>query len=287
MSVPRGLALVTPEHVALRFTLADPGARVGALALDLSIQIGLVLVVVIPASLLQLVSGAATAVFVVLTFLVRNFYFTVAETAMRGQTPGKRKLGLRVVARDGGPLTVEQIFARNLTRDLELFLPITLLLAPESLIPDAGPLLKLMLAVWVLGIAFVPFLNAYRARLGDLVAGTLVVSEPRATLDIDLVEMDPLRHEDEIASYSFTPAQLDIYGIRELQVLEDALRRPPSDARDRLYASIAEKIQRKIDWDDGGRPVDVPLFLQAFYTAQRGVLEKKLLFGKRREQKVR
>jgi len=276
--------LVAPEHVSLRFTLAGRGDRVSALMLDLTIQLGLVLAAAV---FIQAFSGAGTAVFVLLSFLVRNFYFTVAETYWRGQTPGKRKMGIRVVARDGGPLNVDQVFARNLTRDLEVFLPITLLLAPEALIPDAGPWLKLMLAAWVLAVAIVPFANRHRARIGDLVAGTLVVRGPHAALDIDLVEGDPLRHAEDLAAYSFTPQQLAIYGIRELHVLESVLRRPPSERRDELLDAIAEKILRKTQWEPHRTGIDVPLFLQAFYTAQRAHLEKKLLFGTRRERKVR
>lgn len=72
-----------------------------------------------------------------------------------------------------------------------------------------------------------------------------------------------------------------------LQVLEDVLRRPPSSARDELMASICAKIQRKIDWQGDPSEVDARLFLQAFYAAQRGALEKGMLFGQRRERKVR
>jgi uncharacterized RDD family membrane protein YckC len=284
---PAPIELVTPEHVPLRFNLADPGARVGALLIDLLGVVALILVILVPMALTQALSGALSAFFLLAFFVVRNFYFTLAESHWQGRTVGKKRLGLRVVARDGGPLTGDQVFARNLTRDIEIFVPLSVLLAPESLIPHAPAWVTLALVVWVLALACLPFCNRHRARLGDLIAGTIVIAEPQADLDFDLVELDPLRRVEEIAAYTFTPAHLGIYGIRELQVLEDALRRPPADTRDQLLAAIAKKIQRKIDWPEDESEVDTPLFLQAFYTAQRTHLEQKMLFGDRRERKVR
>ncbi len=283
-SGPAPIALVTPEHVTLHFAIADPGARIGALLLDLAVQMVLILAIMLPFSLVQALSGAVSAFFILVFFVVRNFYFTLIESHWQGRTVGKRRLGLRVVSRDGGPLTGDQVFARNLTRDIEVFVPLSVLFAPDSLLPDAPPWVTLILALWVLALAALPFCNRHRARLGDLIAGTLVITEPQAALDFDLVELDPLQRDAPAASYTFAPAQLAIYGIRELQVLEDALRRPPSDARDKLLAAIAEKIKAKIDWTE---PADTPRFLQAFYTAQRAHLEQGMLLGNRREEKLR
>lgn len=283
---PATIGLETPEHTRLDLALGDLGSRFLAFVFDLTLQLVLVLVIALPLSLLESVSGAATALFVLLFFLVRNFYFTVAEVRGHGRTPGKKRLGLRVIARDGGPLTVEQVLARNLTRDIEIFLPLTVLVAPAALVPAAPPWAQVMIMLWVLVLTFLPAMNRHRARLGDLVAGTLVIAEPAAVLDHDLSQLDPARDHAAVAAYRFTDAQLSVYGIRELQVLEDALRRPPSGHRDRLLDSIAEKIRSKIDWDPH-RALDVGLFLQAFYTAQRAHLEKKLLFGSRRERKIR
>lgn len=295
-SGPAPIALVTPEHVTLHFTLADPGTRVGALLLDLLVQIALILAILLPMALAQALSGALSALFILVFFVVRNFYFTLTESHWQGRTVGKKRLGLRVVSRDGGPLTGDQVFARNLTRDIEIFVPLSVLLAPDSLLPNAPPWVTLALVAWVLALACLPFCNRHRARLGDLIAGTIVVTEPQADLDFDLVEVDPLRRNEATDHYTFEPAQLGIYGIRELQVLEDALRRPPSDARDQLLAAIAEKIKAKIDWTEPNdheaserelSSADIPLFLQAFYTAQRAHLEQGMLFGNRREKKIR
>jgi len=143
---------------------------------------------------------------------------------------------------------------------------------------------RLLSGLWLCVIALLPFFNRHHARVGDLVAGTVVVVSPKATLLPDLVTARPedRRKTGEIA---FTDAQLDIYGIHELQVLEDVLRGEVPASPD-LYASIAARIQRKIGWSRR-KAVDPELFLRAFYEAQRARLEQKMLLGKRQERKVR
>lgn len=287
MSRPRvaTLRLETPEHVELGFVLADPGERLNALLIDLGILLAGLIALLLPLYFL-LGRGSVFAALVLLAiFVLRNFYFTAGEVLGHGRTPGKRFRGLRVIARDGGPLAVEQVIARNLTRELELFLPLTMAFAPEMVLPQAPPWARVSTLAWVALLAALPLISRQRLRLGDLVAGTVVVEEPRVELAEDLVEVDPLRRPEELEAYVFSREQLAIYGIRELQVLETVLRRPPSEERDALMARISDRIQAKIGWE--GEAVDVPLFLQAFYAAQRGTLERGLLFGERRERKVR
>src|SRR4030095_16192685 len=61
-------------------------------------------------------------------FMVRNLYFVGFELAGRGGTPGNRCVGLRVIDGAGGPLQPSAIVARNLTREIETFLPLGVLL---------------------------------------------------------------------------------------------------------------------------------------------------------------
>ncbi|HBF81906.1 MAG TPA: RDD family protein, partial [Streptomyces sp.] len=62
-------------------------------------------------------------------FVLRNFYFTGFELSAAAATPGKRVMGLRVASRDGGRLKAESVFARNALRELEVFLPLSLLIS--------------------------------------------------------------------------------------------------------------------------------------------------------------
>jgi hypothetical protein len=87
-------------------------------------------------------------------------------------------------------------------------------------------------------------------------------------------------------AYAFTREQLEIYGIHELQVLEDILRRfEQNTLAPGLLEDVCERIKKKIGWPADRwqvRPLD---FLESFYAAQRGRLEQKLLFGQRQERK--
>jgi hypothetical protein len=127
-----------------------------------------------------------------------------------------------------------------------------------------------------------------------MVAGTLVVKAPAAVLLSDLADRGPQPRpavQQSAASppdeeFPFTREQLDIYGVHELQVLEDLLRRDNEGILDgRVLDEVAEKIKLKITWPRERWQVPPRRFLDAFYRAQRGLLEQKMLFGQRRERK--
>ncbi|HEY0991629.1 MAG TPA: hypothetical protein VGD80_31470, partial [Kofleriaceae bacterium] len=86
------------------------------------------------------------------------------------------------------------------------------------------------------------------------------------------------------AAHVFSDAQLGIYGIYELQVLEGVLRISPGDsAHLEAVRTVAEKVRNKIRYE--GRVTDDERFLREFYVAQRAHLEQKMLFGQRRQDK--
>jgi uncharacterized RDD family membrane protein YckC len=306
--------VVTPEGLSLPFAVAPVGDRLSAFLFDLLlIAAGTAVILVVLAltavtGLLAL--GASLAVITV--FLLWNFYFVFFEVRWGGVTFGKRKAGLRVISRDGGPLTAEAVFARNLMRNLELNLPVLVLLAPAQMLPESPAWGRLLAAVWLLVFALMPLFNRDRLRCGDLVAGTMVVKVPAAVLLGDLADRGargeageapaaarppaarwsppppagPFAAPPVVEAYPFTRQQLDIYGIHELQVLEDLLRRHDQGTLEgRVLDEVGEKIKAKIGWSrerwsDPARP-----FLDAFYRAQRARLEQKMLFGQRQERK--
>jgi uncharacterized RDD family membrane protein YckC len=285
----RQIGILTPEMVQLDFDIADPGSRIGAFCIDL-LLIALIMFIIVMALVMGqgFLPGSEhllLALLLLLSFAARSFYFIAFELRWRGQTPGKRALKLRVLAADGGPLTPDMVFARNLTREVEVFLPLIAVLIPQALVSDAPVLVMGATFIWVSAIALLPFANRNRARLGDLVAGTVVVVQPRGALLEDLVAQSRASDSDEVR-FSFTKEQLDLYGIYELQVLEEVLRREPSIDDDELLDTICAKIIRKIGWQQ--EPFEVPTrpFLQAFYAAQRARLEHQMLMGTRKERKT-
>jgi uncharacterized membrane protein SpoIIM required for sporulation/uncharacterized RDD family membrane protein YckC len=164
--MPRNLAqtvdVETPELVVLHYTVAGVGSRTYAAIIDylivalllLTINIGIVTFVP-RAGLFRAGSAAwAIALIVLLQFTILWGYYVLYEALADGQTPGKRSQGLRVV-RDGGySITFGASAVRNLVR-----------------LVDMQPLL--LYAVGMLSV----ILSKHGKRLGDLVAGTLVVKE--------------------------------------------------------------------------------------------------------------
>jgi uncharacterized RDD family membrane protein YckC len=298
---PRLHRVWTPEGVPLPFAVAGVGERISAFALDGLLLLLATLAVALLAGFASVVSSnLAAAFFALAVFLIWNAYFIVCEIRGNGRTPGKKKAGLRVVSRDGGPLTAEAVIARNLMRDLEVFLPLAAVLLPESLVPAAPSWGRLVAIAWLLVFALLPLFGKDRLRAGDLVAGTIVVRNPGAVLLPDLAEAPAVRPaarsspfgsaveaaRSPAEEYGFTREQLDIYGIHELQVLEDLLRRHDGGTLDpRVLEEVCEKIKEKIGWPAERWQVPPAPFLQAFYRAQRASLEKRMLFGQRRERK--
>ena len=287
LAEPGTYRICTPEGVNLSFQVATVGDRTSAFLLDLAI----IVLTTLAIGLLAILSGGETGIAftLVASFLLFNFYFSFFELRWSGQTYGKRQLGLRVIARDGGSLSADMILARNLMRDLEFYLPLTALAAPETLIPQGRGWGVLVGLGWIFVFALMPFFGKYRLRCGDLIAGTMVVREPKTLLLSDLTLERPIGQEKdqtESEEFVFSTQQLNLYGIYELQILEDLFRRHgEGQASKELLNTVCEKIKKKIEWPRGKWNVDTLRFLRSFYKAQRAHLEKKLLFGERKEQK--
>ena len=280
----RARHLVTPEGLALPVSVGSRGSRAAALILDLIfIFVGLLLVLMLLGFLGftiigtdDMAAGAGPVVelllvlVIMLLFFARYGYFMYFELGPRAATPGKRLLGLRVAARDGGRLSAEMVIARNLLRDVEVFLPLFFMLGGGGEAGVAGIAAFVWLAVFVL----FPFTNADALRAGDIVAGTWVVEARRAKLQ-DAMSLAP----DRSTEYRFGEAELSVYGEHELQVLEDVLRRDDAEA----LRDVAAAITRKIGWQLGAG--DEREFLQAFYAALRAQLESNMRFGRRKRDK--
>ena len=275
--------MVTPEGVPISFELALVGDRLAAFLLDLLVILLLGAAVIVPLAWLasrgRLEGDLVQAAALLVVFLVRTFYFAFFELAWQGQTPGKRRLQLRAVDAGGGPLSAEGIIARNLTRELELFLPLVALLAPQFLYAGAPAWARLAALGWMLAFGLLPLFNRDRLRVGDLIGGTVVIRTPRALLLRDLVA----RQAPAAPGLAFGEPQLDVYGVYELQVLEGVLRARGQPGNAEALRTVAARIQAKIGWE-GAPPEDGP-FLEAFYAALRARLERRLLFGKRRADK--
>ena len=264
---------VTPEGVDLELRIASAGLRFGALLVD----VVLILLALFLFSLLMLWVGLASrsdvtvAVWLLGSFVLRTFWFIGFELGSRAATPGKRLMGIRVVARNGGRLTADAVVARNLIRELEIFLPLMMLGNGVAEDMVSGWII-LAGVLWSLTLSLFLLFNRDRMRMGELIAGTWVVMAQRVKLDADIAV------DAAGGAMAFTEAELAVYGIFELQELERVLRgRDP-----RAMREVADAIRAKI-----GRPVaeEDDVFLLSYYRQLKARLERKLLFGKRREDK--
>jgi hypothetical protein len=157
-------------------------------------------------------------------------------------------------------------------REIEFYLPLSFLMYNSSE-DGGGGLTDLAGFLWALLFLLFPLFNKDRLRIGDLLAGTWVVQVPKRKLSVD-----SLNAEGPAQAYAFSEAQLDVYGIYELQTLEQVLRDDQPDA----IAAVAATIRNKIGAPHDGWDRD---FLVAYYDAMRARMERGLLFGKRREDK--
>ncbi len=202
------VAIETPEHIVFRHRVAGPARRFFAYLLDLLICYSALaalgaLLLLLSAGAGQVLHaardafGAAAGVMLVALFAIQWVYFAALE-GWRGATPGKSLLGLRVVTTTGRPIGYLAAALRNLLRAA-----------------DALPLAYTAGLVSIAGLTSMAATRRFQ-RLGDLVAGTLVVVSGRVQAAAP-VALSP-------------PAQLD-----ELESLPDEVR---LDAEERLAIEL-------------------------------------------------
>lgn len=212
----------TPERVWFRYRIAGPAQRGAAAAIDLLVQ-GLVLTVVF--TLTSLVSvvpglGGVGAGFQFLgLFAVWWLYGLFFEALLSGRTPGKIALSLRVVRVDGSPARFPDLVLRNLLRAAD-FLPIAF-------------------GFGVIAMAADPRFR----RLGDLVAGTVVVAENKSAM------LEPVRISPPVteAERQALPARVDLRPD-EIEIIESFLRRRRAlsdDRRAELAEDFGEMLSRR------------------------------------------
>jgi uncharacterized RDD family membrane protein YckC len=209
------LIIETPERVPLHFALASIGNRFLACAVDHAIQTLVLILIGVTALILanissieRLFAGAPKwvyAVMILLLFLTLSGYFAFFEWFWSGQTPGKRWLKLRVIREDGRPITFWEACVRNLLRTLDM-MP-----AP----------------FYSIGLISV-FSTGRDQRIGDMVAGTVVVREREAEAPA-FAQVFATPVSDPALRRSFKPvdftADLSSLTESEIQVVETFLRR--------------------------------------------------------------
>jgi uncharacterized RDD family membrane protein YckC len=154
--------MVTPEAVALEFRTANLGSRILAYLLDMVIVVLGILVGLLAVALIGQASDVVVPDWVALTIVLVLLpgwwlgYFIAFETLWRGRTPGKAALGLRVVTKEGAPVRFRHAAIRALLGIVDF-----------------------LVMGGFFAVVFI-LLTRDNQRLGDLVAGTLVLRERSA-----------------------------------------------------------------------------------------------------------
>jgi uncharacterized RDD family membrane protein YckC len=223
------LVIDTPEQIALELPLAGTGSRSLALVVDTLLQVLLYALLGLIAVGVRLVTGPrvfagafrvlgalAPAVLLFLAFCVYWGYFALFETLWKGQTPGKRFVGIRVIKDSGRPISAFEAIGRNLMRAV-----------------DGLP------GMYAVGVVSM-FVSRQNRRLGDYVAGTVVVHDHAG-------EARPYIEERRAAT-DLLPGAVKIT-VDELVLIETYLQRRLGydfEARARTAEAIAERIRARL-----------------------------------------
>jgi uncharacterized RDD family membrane protein YckC len=207
------LVIETPERVPLHFALASIGNRFLACAVDHGLQLLIIALLVLAlewSGLLsefgdRLAEGSkwVLALLIIVLTVIWLGYFALFEWLWSGQTPGKLWLKLRVIREDGRPVTFWEAALRNILRVVD------------------------MVPFYSIGLISV-FLSARDQRVGDFVAGTVVVRERMAEAP-KFAEVFNAPTSDTALRRSFKAVQfvgdVNLLGAAEIEVVEAFLRR--------------------------------------------------------------
>lgn len=147
--------MVTGDAVVLDIQIAQLPVRALAALIDVTVVLLLYVcgVLLYALTLRQFDPALSAGILTVFTALCLLGYPVAIESVTRGRSLGKMALGLRVVSDDGGPERFRQAFIRALTGVVEIYLL------------TGGPAVICSLV------------SAKGKRLGDIFAGTVVISE--------------------------------------------------------------------------------------------------------------
>ena len=156
-----------PGGIHLEAQVVGPIPRCFAFIIDQVIQ-GIVLSVLAIAVIPLGIGGIGGGIFLIFLFVIEWFYPVLFELLMRGQTPGKKLLSIAVVNDDLSPVTLGTSLVRNLLRTVD-FLPLFYLVGVITMLT-----------------------NRRFQRLGDLAAGTLVISNSESARPATVEDIEPL-----------------------------------------------------------------------------------------------
>jgi uncharacterized RDD family membrane protein YckC len=188
------VAIETPEHIVFRYRVAGPARRLLAYVVDLLLVYTalflflffLILAIVGATEVTSTIESTlktGVGVLLLVFFAVEWVYFAVWEATL-GRTPGKMAAGLRVVTTEGRPIGFREAALRNLLRAVDRM--------------PALPFPFMLVGAYVPALASISLSRRFR-RLGDLVAGTMVIV-PERTRATAVLRLWPPAQPHELAA---------------------------------------------------------------------------------------
>lgn len=210
--------IVTPEAVVLELETAGVASRVFAGMIDLLVQLGILLAGAMVMAMLHLDADSSRLVVILLFSAVIMGYPLISETVMRGRTLGKRAMGLRAVTIEGAPIRLRHAMLRMMGGLVDRYLP----------------------PLGVTGTLFVLGTSRHQ-RVGDLLAGTIVIRDPyRTPLPPAVWFPVPAGHEAFAATIDPTAMTDEQYTLIRAFLLRS--REFTVDARFALAADLARRV---------------------------------------------
>ncbi len=258
--MPREILVATPENIEIEYELAGAGSRFVANMFDALMQLLLFLGLLIVGYIVDMLLGLSHAAWAratldflenilqallsIAVFVVLWGYFIWFEWRWNGQTPGKRQQGLRVV-RDGGyPVNAYAVLTRNLLRVVDGIPIMTLGLVGAGLserqYAGYGAIGGLQI---VATLGFV-LLSARNQRLGDFVAGTMVVKQraPRVPT-LEALAPPPRVLPEHLAAFALADIGRRVY---EMTVPEYRAVRHAIDRRWQMPIEIQQQAAARL-----------------------------------------
>ncbi|MEV4885441.1 Uncharacterized membrane protein YckC, RDD family [Chitinophaga ginsengisegetis] len=213
------IKIPTSFNIDLEFESADIMKRFLAWLIDFAIRFFYYLVAYMTLSSFRIEMEGHVGIYFFLVLLPLLFYFPVAEIGMKGQTPGKKMLHLQVVSMTGNQPSVSQHLIRWIFRIIET--PLYFF----ALVPVIIPAVSIVR-------------TPYNQRLGDLVAGTIVISTKRKGSIEETIFRD-LSHSD----YKPQFPQIMKLSDRDMNKVKDLLDRALKAKDEDLAARVAMRVR--------------------------------------------
>ena len=229
------IKITTSQNIDIEYELAGLGERIAAGVIDTLIKLAYAFIVFLLG--VGIMDDMGTVYFIVVIALPFSFYTLVSEVLMNGQTVGKKVMSIKVVSMDGGQATAGQYIIRWLFQPVDFYM-----------------------TVYSCAFLTVGFSDKSQ-RLGDMVAGTLVIRTAMRTSLNQTLFVPPV----EAPQYTVTFPEAAGLTDRDAQLIKDVLLSVYKSGNSLIAFHAVEKIKQVLQVQSAMEPVSFLQILLADY----------------------